>query len=113
MKEFYENLNLEVIRFRTEDVIATSEARNPVPVQPVDNQTTDGGNTESGPTYTYYDSGTVYGLPEGPLKMDLYSLGAGGGSLGDPRYVNYNGEWVKVVPDNVLEDNGAWHVATS
>ncbi len=113
MKELYENLDLEVIRFRTEDIITTSDAKNvtPVPEQqngsPVPGQQNDPSVSEQ--QYEYYGTGDVVGIG----TVDLFKPAGESGSLGDPAYIFYNGEYIKVIPDNAEEDNNVWYVASS
>ena len=104
MKEFYENLDLEVIRFRTEDIITTSDVKN---VTPVPEQQNDPPVSEQ--QYEYYGTGFVDGLG----SMDLFKPAGQGGSLGDPAYIFYNGEYIKVIPANVVEDDNYWYIVTS
>lgn len=95
MKKTYEGLEMEVIRFSTEDIITTSALNNdpPVPEQ----------------QYEYYSTGDVVGIG----TMDLFKPAGESGSLGDPAYIFYNGEYIKVYPANTEEDNNSWFVAAS
>ena len=86
MKELYENLDLEVIRFRTEDVIATSEA---TPVTP--GETIEADN----PNYSPYTKGWVAGSDGNTYRTDIYSDGAG------HYFVNQDGKWVEVDTENI------------
>ena len=112
MKKTYEGLEMEVIRFSTEDIITTSDPIIPTVVAEPDGS--NNSNTDSDASgYRPYGTGYVDGLPDGVSgQMELYSGPEGHASLGDACYVNYNGEWIKVYPDNVLEDNDVWHVAS-
>ena len=113
MKASYEELEMEVIRFRTEDIITTSDAKNvtPVPEQqngsPVPGQQNDPPVSEQ--QYEYYGTGDVVGIG----TMDLFKPAGESGSLGDPAYIFYNGEYIKVYPANAEEDDNYWFVAAS
>ena len=81
MKELYENLDLEVIRFRTEDIITTSDTKTDqentkVPVSVPQTDGTDGGGSETSgdpPKYVLVSTETVEGL-EGYGPLDIYRL---------------------------------------
>ena len=91
MKQTYENLELEVIRFRTEDIITTSQV-----------QANDEGSNETSHipnNYVYYSTEWVSGLDG---EVDLYRTS---GESADVCHVYYNGEWIPAF------FNGEYYVA--
>ena len=106
MKKTYEGLEMEVIRFSTEDIITTSDTKTdqdntkvPVPVPQTDGTDGWGSETSISPSeYIYVTTDTVGGLEEyGPL--DIYRP-AGEGPLDNwIYYVFIDGDKIRVYLD--------------
>ncbi len=68
MKKTYEGLEMEVIRFSTEDIITTSEA---VPTQPTNTENTET-TTNTNDDYTQWGTGTVQWSPDASSSALIY-----------------------------------------
>ena len=69
MKASYEELEMEVIRFRTEDIITTSDA---VPTQPTNTENTETTTTNTNDDYTQWGTGTVQWSPDASSSALIY-----------------------------------------
>ena len=68
MKKTYEGLEMEVIRFSTEDIITTSEA---VPTPPANTENTET-TTSTNDDYTQWGTGTVQWSPDASSSALIY-----------------------------------------
>ena len=69
MKKTYEGLEMEVIRFSTEDIITTSEA---VPTQPTNTENTET-TTNTNDDYSVWGNGTLQASTEASYTAIIYS----------------------------------------